>query len=1572
MRSNRCCLAGLVLAALLALTVGGGSGGSARQPAGGKKPRAEERDRPHDLILVVDVSLSMIDQWQDEGKRFPPSDPEGIRWDGIQFTIDVARDTDRIALVLYRAENVVLTRFIEEPGLIQLAKRYPNFGGKTGRELLTALVKELQDLEKKWGTQAAAKRKKGEQLQESDFRDFTFELLRGQGGKPGPIPLAHGTASVLALQTVREQLLAEAGQGGKARAWTLLFTDGRETAASRSATLGRFKLSDYDYIKARGNRRGSALEAWVKQQGWVEPFRKAGVPIITFALGGSCDSELLRSLALLSTPERRTSHGASYEPKDNLQLLEDLQHIQWELREHWRREVKSEQNAGVEIFRVPGVGVADDLGVLVYSRPTRGGGRGAIAPRAAPNLSPTLGTRDLPDLRPRESQSHWYYALGRDELARQAPPKGAHLRLSFARQDGYATHGVAALQAAVKFTYRGPAEGEKVRYTPRDVIPFQVDFTPTPPPGGASPFRPEHFAVEVILTPAGTSQGRGVEKRIPLEQLVAHDGTAQFRNVDTVLDDAPDSRGNSPFVGPCYVDVVITGKPGSPLDGFVRRLLRRTLVIGDYPTLELPDSIRLTNASAESARVAVPLTLKQPAAPDRLLTPVTVALDDGEVPRGMLRVPVGTSTLKGKGGTLSLELPADRWASLKVDVYRATLSVKLPWQKEAQKVRVIVEKAPYKLTASPGQFRLDMASRGKSAPSMREIKVEVELQTTLETAEKVWLSATPDQAAQPAQVFFEQVEDPNGQPLAKGAKGAAPIPFQVEKLGVKFARSVLGVKGRPRAVLSLQLTPRSELPAGGFRHVFYLVGPGSEPTPVPVKVVTNAISLKDPRSRPLDQLVLLGLAGARARQTVTFSANREEATVKEVRVKKGYPPLKNVSLNGWDRLPLAAMPVPGRPDEVALDLGAIPWCVQQGKYETEVAFEVDYQDRGGKRSVEIALPVSLEVLHKVIRFRQGERELHDGLLVKFKDRCSDFADTDIELTSDAKEVPVRWRVNRVEAKGGSGKPLPPGLLDVRLGTSSVLDRPGPSEPFTAGKPVKLTVRALRKGLEPGLYRVALEFLAFEHDPNQPTDKAEKGGIRTPLEVLVLVPGRALKEAKSDSSPFLGEPTTARVTVTCYDCEPDAGKLQPLDGLGKPVGVPVEIRGPAADGKVPDVKDYTFVVEVKPARAGKNSYRVTWPALCPGDPIPEQILTVQARGVIEASPRVAYAEEEILLRAKIDPAGKPADGRLRLRVVDLADPEAVVDEPLLLPESSAAQDGTYSVRYRFPRVGEYRVSYAEGGAPGVLKHQDVRVDFDFRAPAQLGMLQYGSAGWLDFLGIREELSDPAAFLLVNKRPERLRWKARLRFPRGGSEGKQLTEGNVDTVPSDPRADPRVHLDARLIVESAGKGTDPGWAAGGILQADQEQALGVEVKLSKPALDEVYGNAPAGAAPHPTLGRSNALILEMALEWLDANDEVVARRSLRVPFSVGTRHWTGNVTLWLIGGAVLVGLFVVVRMVLRRLRKPAKGPPPATGEMSVTAPAPAAAPASPPPPRPTAPPRTYPLPRGGDEDVPEHMR
>ncbi|MCC6421345.1 MAG: hypothetical protein IT429_24160 [Gemmataceae bacterium] len=1583
------CLSGL-LATLVTLA---GSASAQQQPG----PK-DEPDRPHDLILAVDVSRSMLGTYRNG--TLPANDPEGIRWDGIQFLIDVARDHDRIALVLFRAENEVLTRFIDaKTGFVTLGRRYDWDGQpRTGRELLKELVAEVQRREAKLVARIREREARKEVITDADYRDYTLDLFaRHPRGKK--ITLAHGTASLLALERIRKTLLPEAGKDG-ARAWTMLFTDGEEEACAEGWGT-QYATKDYAYIDQRKPLRGEQLEAWVGER-WGKPFRDRGVPIIAFGLGKSCDRPLLRSLARTSTAAERQRYGASYEPETNLDLLKDLQHLLWELREAWRLEVPRRVPApGREIFSVPGVGLWDDLGVLVYREPVGPRPR-ALAPDPAHMKPPWIGTAELAALKPRVGRSHWYYALSRETLTGLGAPRGS-LELSVVRpaaqHDDYVTRCIAAMRAGVAFRYTGPGPDERPLYTPRDLIPFEVEFTPPPLPAGASPFQAEDFKVEVTVTPVG-----GRPETFELELQPAGAGpTRTFRNTGKVLDGTAASSGASPFVGSCHVDVTVTGVRG-PLAGARRRLIRRTLEIGPYPTLRLPAALELTNA-AGSGEAALDLTLAQRTAPDGLLTETDVALKElpfsskAAVPRAALRLPTGKLALRGKGEVLRVGLTPEAWARLPVGVYKyGVIEVRLPWEQKPTRVGLMVRKDPYPLAAQPNVFRLDMAARSRGKPATKEgagpsrrIEVEVELKTPLATAEPIWLSAARTEIWQadaaewkarkePDRVDFTQVEDASGRRLKEDAGTPATIPFRVAGLGPDHAKPALGAGGRQKALLALTLAPLAALPGGGFERVFYLVGPGAVPTPVTIRVVVNAVSLHDRTGEPLDQLFLLGLAGSQVRHTLTFTANRPGAQVKQVRVKPGYEPLRNVSLRGWDRLPLAAHLVVGRRDQAMVDLGSVPWCVQPGKYRTEVTFLVDYADGGEDRSLEVALPVYTEVLHKGVRFQHGDHELHGPLRLRFPaDKCAAFAEAPFQLLTDAREIPVRWRARRVAAKGGAGKLLGAneGELDLLFGGASVLTRGGPSDPLNRDNLVSLTVRLARRGLAPGVYRAALEFHSFEHDPKLPLDKAEPAGVADTLAIEAVVPGRQLDAVRAGPSPYLGEKGKVHATLTCHDCDPGPGELRALDGAGNPTGPPLPV-GQAerveSDPAVPGVRYYHYAIEVEPAKVGKNGYQLSWPGLCPGDPAQARAVTVEAFGVIEVKHDVVSVGEEVLIHARIDPAKAPEGGSLVLHVLDTADRAAGPVEVTLHDDGKTesgderAGDGVCTVRHRFAGAGVYEIVYPEAGGPGPLRPRTVRADYELQPPDRLGILEYGSGDRLRWLGIREDLSDPSAARLTNRRSERLRWKARLRFPKGGAEASQVTERNIDTLPAALQPDPRHHLDARLIAEGAGNEAGKEWSAGGVLVRDQTQELGFEVKLPQPALDEVYGDSAAGAS-HPTLGKTSAVLLEVELEWLDNNEQVVARRTMRMPVAVATRHWAMNPKPWILGGLGVVGLVVAARLLLRMRRRSPKLEP-------ATAAAPEMLPAGPqaaPRPEPPAPaPRKYTLPSSGGDDLPEHMR
>src|SRR5262249_35224200 len=307
-----------------------------------------------------------------------------------------------------RAENVVVTRFLDPSGFVRLSARYPAFGGRTGRELLSELVAQLQRLEEKWAAEIEALERAGRQVAENQFRDYALPLLRGRAG--ATFRLAHGTASLLTLRAIEKGLLPQLSPP-PARAWVFLFTDGEEVARGQEGE--QYPLAAYDYVARRKGLAGKRLDEWVSP--WVRAFRVKNVPVLTFALGETCDHALLQSVALQSTPSGPQSHrGASYSRRTNVGLLDDLRPIQWELREYWTREIGPDRrDKGQEIFTTPELGIWRDVGLLLYRLPEAAGKRArALAPLDAHmRTPPRAGGHDLPGLSPRKGRAYWYYAL---------------------------------------------------------------------------------------------------------------------------------------------------------------------------------------------------------------------------------------------------------------------------------------------------------------------------------------------------------------------------------------------------------------------------------------------------------------------------------------------------------------------------------------------------------------------------------------------------------------------------------------------------------------------------------------------------------------------------------------------------------------------------------------------------------------------------------------------------------------------------------------------------------------------------------------------------------------------------------------------------------------------------------------------------------------------------------------------------------------------------------------------------------------------------------------------------------
>jgi hypothetical protein len=383
---------------------------------------------------------------------------------------------------------------------------------------------------------------------------------------------------------------------------------------------------------------------------------------------------------------------------------------------------------------------------------------------------------------------------------------------------------------------------------------------------------------------------------------------------------------------------------------------------------------------------------------------------------------------------------------------------------------------------------------------------------------------------------------------------------------------------------------------------------------------------------------------------------------------------------------------------------------------------------------------------------------------------------------------------------------------------------------------------------------------------------------------------------------VGQEVTRHVRVSCYDCEPGQGAWQPLDD-GKPAGVqePIQQALPdQEDPRIPGLKHYTFAFSVKPKRAGKNSFRVTWPPFCP-DNLSESLLTkdfdIKAKGLIEVLPRVAHLREKVTIRVVADRSALPGE-ELMLQAVNREDADK---EPTQIPLKDEG-GGIFKGTHEFDHEGEYKISLAREAAGLELEPATVQVAFTLEAPTSLGTIEYGKGNLASWFDSKQEVKVSPAIQLMNKLGYTCRWKARLRYPLTADASRDIFHRDPETATTDQYEETK-HLQTRLFAEKAQGAAEPGWLLSGTLENNHTLELSIESKLSKAAEEELYKGE---SRSHPTLGSTNGMVVEVDLEWYDANGDIVSRRTLFVPFEVKTG---AGYSLWVVAALVVVGVVVL---------------------------------------------------------------
>lgn len=1487
----------------------------------------EDVELPLELILAVDVSLSMSQEFHDsKGDIKQANDPRGTRWDGIQYAIDTCRDSDRISLVVFRGTPAFLTNLLDNTGYITLGKIYddPRVPGKkiSGREFLKDLISEIQKLERQFG-QNYLKCKEDIELRKKlgvfDSMDAFENEIPVSFFKKGSTRMLTGTSNVVCLRAIAQSDLIPNLSDSKKRRFLFLFTDGQDEFPISELQKDKipenlaYKIDtkDFSYVQDRKNISSGKMNEWLSNLLDFSRFSSSGTPIISFALGGYCDDEMLRGVSKLSRGEKlknddnRERLASFYQSKDCVELLTLLQEVVLELRHDWKLPIGQAKNQ----FVVPRLPLWKEVGVLVYRQLFQDNLFDAESPDE--NYPVKLGDlppagdpprpRPLTRFQPARSRSHWFYSMIVDQLDKPlVPDSNLELKLSNL-PPGQSWQGMATIRTKYPlFNYISPNAGSK--FTPKDEIVFRIDYM-----GECYSdykfFKHEQFDIELVLKHSKNSNvpvQKHVFRCMPAENDSTGKPVRPFIS-SVILDKDPDSKGNMDLLGSWDVDITIKAIAG-PLEGATRKLIRRQIEIGDYPDIDFPSKLVVSNYSDTPGALDFPLSLKTSTKPSINIASILVELVIVDKP-----FVVGDFNLKNNqiswplDNKISIFSQGRDWAGKPIGITNAKLKVTLPWKSTPSFIDFVIDKRKYQVNPGKTPFIDGTAKKTGEFP----VIIPATLKTKFGTFESCNLNAKKNVIVLKRKNSEETIEIPvSGENKSFGVFGGETPEFPNSGMIVKLEKP---------------------LPPGRWVGEVEITGPAVENKFASFELLVDQPKLfvekKSGDFEQVDSLNLLGLSGL----SLTRDLKVKTFLDQDIKILSGKI-LVNSESKVDHPLPLIGFNLVQDPiakDRIQFN-GKIPFSIPQNNFYASILLELET----ATLPLVASFPIVIQGLHHGVQVEpQGGLQL----LPPEKAACSGFSKGEITLKSEAeKATAARWYVTSSpipDDKMGLNW-LSPDRLDLFLegGAQNVLNLPGenkrPTRPVFKGVSEKIIAQARTSGLEPGIYHQILKFHSYQDFPGSP----EGPVFELPLQIVVT--GHEIFMQHDPSlEPFVGTPLEMKLNVTSFHSLANEGLIQLVDKIGAPMegsaSIAVDGAKPVfmkSDDKDPLIVRRDYKVMVVPTRAGKNYFQVRWKKSCLG---PDgkldyfsKTFEVEVKGKLVVSQRVAYMGEELFASLALNPEeikDKGASVKIKALRGDGKEPlvfDLFDDGRLKESGDNTAGDGVYKGKIRFQEPGHYDL-VLDSDWSGV-KTQPVPLDvgFEIITSKNLGTLSYGGGTLGTFLGVREHL-DQRALSFINKYPGHLKLKAQLVFPETFEESKRLLYLDPEVVKYTVQFDKSIHLDGSIYGSDGSPDSQISRVIEKEITGENPFDINVIAKLSEDAALKTFESG-----VHPTLNSTNGLLILLDLEWHDRDGNVLTRK-LVVPFSISTQSWLTKGLIALIFLVIL--FFVIYKLTVRIINK-----------------------------------------------------